>query len=138
MGGQSCHYFVTSLTCHMFSNFGVSLSLVWHVFIVTRVSQSQVCHGYIVTKMSLSLPCHIFSNSGVSLSHVPPVTWLSLVYHDQFVTVRTSLLVSSILSWNLNFLAKSNIKHSKCYVESMFNIEFFLIYTCVLQSSTLC
>ena len=91
MGGQSCHYFVTSLACHIFSNFVVSLSLICHDFFVTRMSLSLVCHDFFVTRMSLSLPCHIFSKSRVSLSHVTPVTWLSLVCHDQFVTVHASL-----------------------------------------------
>ena len=70
-----------SLVCHVFSVTSLSLSLVCHTFFVTRASLSLACHTFFVTRVSLSLPCHIFSNQGVSLSHITPVTWLSLVCH---------------------------------------------------------
>ena len=85
-----------SLACHMFSKFwSVIVTILSHFYRDKGVTVT-ILSRFFLTKMSLSLPCHIFSNQGVSLSDVTSVTWLSLVCHDQFVTVRASLVISRL------------------------------------------
>ena len=74
MGGQSCYLFVTSLACHMFQNFRVSLSLVCHDF---KKLDCHLCHCHIVsltqsvtgvTVTSVTVTCHTCDKTVTSLS----------------------------------------------------------------------